>query len=618
MAKKLKDASITTMFGSIAAAQTMVEQFPFSFGVTEKGFTCSFDLLTAVFALCSDEPLEEIVVREIAEKVGDSNCTWLQGIEETVKMAIEANLTSLLTCEMSPIIPDKLIGGAIFLYGGENALPFASEGITIPVSSLDFTGILQHCPADENSVAARSNYMSCYRSSTENNENGELLTVDELWKHDDFNAFLWYVKNKGVYNNLDERRKLMWDNRYKTKPYTKYERKEEGFFSKTKGKYDYNGDSGVVPHDSYYLTKYNSDSNTRYRKRQILECRYIDGDGIQSDSFQFRLAASNYYKTRKLTGKKTNPTVLKINKTIFEFNHDFLMSLKLFDAKTYLAQITQNALGQGNLSVNLSITKEEEMMSEILDQLIDNIINSDDIEIDDCYFNFSNDDYIKMLQNAYLKKENSTINETLINEYLEKIETVTGVAASEEETKTTISNVLSGLTEEVAKGENTISGKQKWSVNYNYQFELIRMLVYPLVKPLFSPKVMALILINTYVMGNPLKLGENIVTFNDLLPYLTNILSNIVKQIKDMIVEILYSWVIEKLTPLLTLFTLRLVMEQLEAYKKLIEEMLTACIGAYKGGGLNFSDNNGSGIDQVNYVDIDPEIKQTPVSNKNC
>jgi hypothetical protein len=39
MAITKTDKSITSLFGSIAAAQTMVEQFPFSFGLNEKGFT---------------------------------------------------------------------------------------------------------------------------------------------------------------------------------------------------------------------------------------------------------------------------------------------------------------------------------------------------------------------------------------------------------------------------------------------------------------------------------------------------------------------------------------------------------------------------------------------------
>jgi hypothetical protein len=97
-----------------------------------------------------------------------------------------------------------------------------------------------------------------------------------------------------------------------------------------------------------------------------------------------------------------------------------------------------------------------------------------------------------------------------------------------------------------------------------------------------------------------------------LLNYLSS-RYNIVKQIKDMINEMLYSWVIEKLIPLLTLFTLRLLMEQIEMYRKLIMDMITAC--SFK------IERKGNLLDVVEYVDIDPkleELKQTALSKTNC
>ena len=98
------------------------------------------------------------------------------------------------------------------------------------------------------------------------------------------------------------------------------------------------------------------------------------------------------------------------------------------------------------------------------------------------------------------------------------------------------------------------------------------------------------------------------------------IITNIIVQIKDMINEMLYSWVLEKLTPLLTLFTLRLLMEQIEMYKQLVEDMLTAC--SFSGLSLDFNLNKKRvGIDNVDYTDIDPELekmKQTAISKTNC
>lgn len=614
MASKKSNKSMTQLFGSIAAAQTMVEQFPFSFGMDEKGFTCTFDLLSAIFNLISDEPLDQKVITVISEKLADSNCTWLQGIEETIKLALELNITNLLTCDMSPIIPDKLIGSGEFLKGSDRAVNFQGEGIRIPVSAIDFTGVLGNCPADENNPVSTSYYFSCYQSGTENP-----LTIEDTWKHDDFNAFLWYVKNKGVYGNLVERHKLIWDNRYKTKPYTKYVRKPEHFFTMSNDIDATVGPerNGIFPFSETYLKTYNDSPKISYKKKQILECRYIDGDGIQPDCFQFRLPASNYYKTRKLTSPKKETTIWRINKTVFEFNHDFLMSLKLLDAKTYLCQMVSSLLGVGNLSFNFSITRDSAEIEETVDAIIEKVINLDDTEIEDCYYTFSNEEYDQMLQNALMKRKQAQYNTVLSSELIDSIKQIEKSGATFEENKTVISNVLTQLSKEAESGNNVPNG---WKFNYDFQFELIRMLVYPLIRPLFSPKVMTLILINLEVMGNPLKLGEKIITFNDVKPYFMGIITNIVVQIKDMINEMLYSWVLEKLTPLLTLFTLRLLMEQIEMYKQLIEDLLTAC--SFSGFSLDFNRNKKRvGIDNVDYADIDPELekmKQTAISKTNC
>ena len=233
MAITKSDKSITNLFGSVAAAQTMVEQFPFSFGVNEKGFSCTFDLLTAIWNLCSDEPLEQKIISVMSDKLADPNCRWLQGIEETIKMALELNITNLLTCDMSPLIPDKLIGSGEFLRGSDRQVNFQGEGITIPISAIDFIGLLNNCPANETNPDSVAHYFPCYSDKyayveihkkaipndvtptqmeslpQQRAENdyisigdkfyrwGKLpLEMNDIWKHDDFNAFFYRSKFK--------------------------------------------------------------------------------------------------------------------------------------------------------------------------------------------------------------------------------------------------------------------------------------------------------------------------------------------------------------------------------------------------------------------------------------
>ena len=651
MASKADGKSISQMFGSIAAAQTLIKQMPFSFGMNENEITCSFDLLTALLEVISDKPLPDIIIEWFTERLTDNDGYWIQWFEDILKLGLLANITNLLTCEMNPFIPDRLIGGGQFLFNSDTPLNFSGEGIIIPVSSLDFTGFLGNCPADD-SIDAKSSYMPCYGNeyhyatilkkkipkgevpvaceSVPSENMGKYIVVNDvyfvwtrkplgvkdLWKHDDFNAFLWYVKNKGMYSNPEERNKLMWDNRYKTHP-SKYERKPESFFTKTNNMKDasghviYTGENGIIPFDAAYLAAYNDNPENKYKKRQIMEVRYIDGDGIHSDSFQFRLAASSYYKTSNFswTTKKGKEVTLPMhNKLWYRFNYDLIMSLKLYDANTLLYQLVNNYTGQGgSATINFSLTRESEMINEMIDKVIDRILRTED-ETDDSYFTFSNDDYTEMLINAERKHNGGLINEEDVEKYSEIIDGMNSVSGEEviDNTSGKCTTILSNIANSFTSGDTSID---KWNFKWDKKFELIRMVSGPLIQPLFTPKVMALLLINTEIMGNPLKLGEKVTKFEDILVLIAPLIKNVVKQIKDMIIEFLYNHVIKVLSEILTIFSLKLMMEQLEYYRVLITDMINACIGA-SNRASNRANISKNGFNQVDYVDIIGEEKQ--------
>jgi hypothetical protein len=220
-----------------------------------------------------------------------------------------------------------------------------------------------------------------------------------------------------------------------------------------------------------------------------------------------------------------------------------------------------------------------------------------------------------MLQNYSERRRKNIETQTKINDLFEQIKSIQDNGVAAENTSKTITNVLTELSKEATDGSN-IPGS--WKFNYNYQFELIRMFAYPLIRPLFSPKVITLLLINLNLMGDPLKLQEKkTFSYKDIIGYIMGVIPSIIIQIKDMINEMLYSWVIEKLTPMLTIFSLRVIAEQIEAYRQLITDMITACAN-FKG----FSNKSkNSMLDVVEYVDIDPQkekLKQTPISKTNC
>lgn len=646
---KIDNKSISQMFGSIAAAQTLLKQMPFSFGMDENGITCSFDLLTALLEVISDRPLPDIIIEWFTQRLTDNDGYWMQWFEDTIKLGLLANITNLLTCEMNPFIPDRLIGGGQFLFNSDMPLNFSGEGITIPVSSIDFTGFLGICPADD-SIAAKSSYMPCYDDeyhyatilkkkipegeepvpceSVPSENIGKYIVIGEtyyvwtrkplgvkdLWKHDDFNAFLWYVKNKGMYSNLDERNKLMWDNRYKTHP-SKYERKPESFFTKTNNAKDvdghvmYTGENGIIPFDAAYLAAYNDNPENKYKKRQIMEVRYIDGDGIHSDSFQFRLAASSYYKTANFnwtTKKGKEVTFPMHNKPWYRFMYDLIMSIKLYDANTLLYQLLNNFTGQGGgATFNFSVTRETEVINEMIDSVIERILKTEDAT-DDSYFTFSNDDYTEMLINAEKKRNNGLISDEDAQNYSQIIDSINDVNGEEviDNTSGKCVDVLSNVANSITSGNTSVD---KWKFKWDYQFELIRMVAGPLIQPLFTPKVIALLLINTEIMGNPLKLGEKITNLEDIWVFIVPLIKNVVLQVKDVIIEFLYNHVIKNLTEILTIFSLKLMMEQLEYYRVLITDMINACIGASNRMRIGTLDTP---FNQVDYVDIIGEEKE--------
>jgi hypothetical protein len=144
----------------------------------------------------------------------------------------------------------------------------------------------------------------------------------------------------------------------------------------------------------------------------------------------------------------------------------------------------------------------------------------------------------------------------------------------------------------------TISEK----LSYDWQFELLRMLVYPFVRPLFTPKVIFLLLVNKKIMGNLDDIssmnGDKLI--DSLYNSIFHIIRDIIIQLKDLLVEMLLSYILKKLTPLISLCASRLLMETLQVYKDLLNQILENCAFGWNNNPLI------GNIDNVNYADIIP------------
>lgn len=554
MAGKVTDAT-NSMFSTLGAVQTLVENFPMnliSYGDFQ--FSTSFDVLTMLFKILgiTREEVIEIITNALAPNKNDTEGTgFISYAEEIVKTALEANVMGILNCTTNPIVANKLLDS----YYTGNGVEQSGDGITLNVAEIDFMGVLNKNPFDE--IGSKFYF------------DVEDYNASDIWKSKDFNAFLWYIINKSDKFQDEER---IWTNRYKAAIWGEEENNKE-----------------------------------------IIRCTYIDEEYPNTDKIKVQICGArdkepaNYFKTRKLS--KKDETEWALNKTIFEFNHDFLTSIKLYDSKVIIAEIVEYLFGEGNISFNMGISLNEEIIQGKVQQIIKKVIESNDLEIDDCYFSFSNDEYNEMLENAEKKRFNIvgnngiSVDTTNIFNQLNNINNKSSLV----EDKATISKTLYDITALAAQDP---SAEVSLNLSYDWSFELMRMLVYPFIRPLFTPKVIFLLMVNKKIMGSlddvkGLDLNEII---DKLMNGLFVIIKDIIVKLKDLLVDMFMSYVLKKLEPLLSLFASRLLMETLQMYKDLLLQIHESCMLTFW---TPFQNGTIAGeMDDVNYADIIPTQTQ--------
>lgn len=570
MAGKVADQT-NEMFNTLGAVQTLVENFPmslFSFGKLK--FGSSFDVLAILFKLLGidREELIDMITNMLCGDSKDGNSSgFISQVENLIKTALEANIMGIMNCSTNPIISNSLLDKYV-----ESDVEKSGIGITLNVSEIDFTGVLNKNPFHGNDSKFYFD-VDAYNASN-------------VYNSKDFNAYLWYIVNKSDRTQDDE---LIWKDR---------------------------------------LSKKND-------SKELIRCTYIDENFPNCDKIKVQICGSrnktakNYFGTRKILGKNN----IGLNKTIFEFNHDFLNSIKFYDPKVILAEIIEYFLGTGNFSANIGFSVNEEIIQGKIEQIIKKVIEANDLEVNDCFFSFSNEEYNEMLEKSEKNrfnviKGNDGYYEVDPNELLNQLTGITSNSTLNEDK----SVITKTITDVVATPAKDPSSEVSYNVDYDWQFELMRMLVYPFVRPLFTPKVMFVLLINKKIMG---AFDENVLSdvnkiLDDLMNSLFSIIKDIITKIKDLIIDMMLTYVLKKLTPLLALFAARLLLEALKFYKDLLLDILN-CFkfgfgknlggdfgwfnnlirkGGYTdlfGGDIGGSSNTLVGnIDNVNYADIIP------------
>lgn len=293
--------------------------------------------------------------------------------------------------------------------------------------------------------------------------------------------------------------------------------------------------------------------------------------------------------------------------TVYEFNYDYVMSLRLFDPKTIVSSIL---LTSANLEFGLNVSKTRTAYQMRIAKIVQKMIESDGGEVSDCFFSFSNDEYENLLSEAELKRSKlypfansqNGIGEINKEEILKALQLFDNNSTLEENTYAfthTISQVTASVTSEILP-------EDKYNVEINFITTMIKeFLLTLIIKSLLTPKVIMLLIVNRRLMGY----DDLLLSIEDLLNSLTGIIVAIVKEIRDLILRKILDFVLEQLGDLLLQTTLLLVKEQAEYYTKLIKMLVENCTFNFN---RNYLDSN---LDEVYYADIDENMQQPQSTN---
>ena len=460
---------------------------------------------------------------------------------------------------------------------------------------------------------------------------------NELYKTFDMNAFIWYVLNKSSRHTQREINYTMWDSRLrarrrgnirnnKANGYTDY------FNDKQKIKW-YASKSGSTGEflDIKKTDKYIEKGNAYYPILQLKKA----SSGIYGMEISF--PAQRYYKPtfRFKTVKKLNNgeeddvkgKPFNFNASIYQFNWEYLLSIKILKPKIMLAGFV-NYLTGGLLyeasTAEFNFTKQ--LIKSKISSSVKKIIEADDMEVEDCYTTFSNDEVNSMLEDMLLSRNNMTYQggekyKTKYHDVNSYYDSINSIAASttREESVTKLTKLLD---------DATVSPGEEGSINYGFEtningqellYKVIWAVIMPIVESLFTPQVLLLFIINMSLTGM-----VNLANFDLSLSVLFNLIFNkimglikaIIKFIKDKIVELIYQFILNKIMPLILKWLAALNLEKLRNWLLALEAAIK-CLPLLPMFDLNKKIN--SGIDEVNYADIiKKDVSDIPESLSPC
>ena len=519
------------IIGFIGGAQTLIEYFPVDIINVLKGkkynsviefvidvlHTLGVDdrtiikkLIQKLFDIPSFNEVSSDIMEQISE--ADLESEFLNKLEDNTKTIISNVLTAILTCSINPEISNK------FMDEASNKTNYGF--ITIPLSMIDYSGMLNICPLDK----IGKNYY--------NVESG--LTVNTLYKSFDMNSFIWYCLNRGISYPQIEKNKMVWDNR-------RVAFNEDATIRDTSEKWF-----------SWYNSKTKSDGTLTLKNDILFPIVQLERENVYDNEKSLRvyISAQRYFKSGTF------------NRSIYRFNSDYLNSIRILSTKMILTNVVQELLGGLFLSNPINYSINQTIIDAKIDIIIKNILEGEDTQIEDCFYSFSNEEYDEMLQQYDMmrynaKRLNSETSPAItfnVDNILNSLNSVSSAATSNEKIEIITKTIFDITAIPATDGAIIESDKIGLTYNNSWLNEIIRSIVRPIVRSIMSPQVMLLFIINLETTGIiSLDKKEDMSLIMSLIyNKIFALLKSLIIYIKDVITVFFRDLIIEKLKPLIT------------------------------------------------------------------
>ena len=350
----------------------------------------------------------------------------------------------------------------------------------------------------------------------------------------------------------------------------------------------------------------NFDLNGKYTISQNIYPTY-DGEG-DSRYAEYELTENDKIRINVRTGKVTvigdiRKGLIECYKglTVYEFNYDYVMGMKLFDAKV-MATTLLDTLVNTRLGLKLDLVHQHQDATDEIKEIIKNIINSDDSTVEDCYFTFDNRKYDELLRKSEKRRARQydfgNTNNTVGT--FDNVAEILGEYDAEATLEGRVDILSRAITQATVNITEGLEESDKYGVEFGFVFDLIENLVFALVNAVLTPKVLMLLEVNRQLMGGNWKMF----TIKDLLAAMRSIIISLVMEVRDLVIQELLKFIMKELMPLKEMMLSAIARERIENYTDAINEIIKNCpfLWFSLGGGAADQETR---LDTVDYADID-------------